>query len=374
VSGVDALGLTILENDTDVYLPSDEWEPADPPVQPQPGAKFRAKPIEVEAIRYMPGGDEHNCREVCAFLGVKDADDWLICTTTDEADEPYPCGDATFDYDGANADPGDWFVKDRFGAVTAVSNALFRSSYEAPPVQPEPADAPPCSGCIPDHTHEPPCLWTPKPTYGSSMPSAPAESAVRAEEGRDEPEPGAWKVGDRFTIVDAEGELDVTEGREYVVIPPRSSPTKLVWCYDDANDLHAFFPHQVSFIDDAAGPAPVPVDPPQPAGSPWKQGDRVRVLPIAQWSSFIGREIYVEHAATDGTFKALINGEPWWFADEEVEAVDPQAETVSDTVTIEVPRAAAIVYANDFKGDVYDWKHPYESFRAACRAALGADQ
>jgi hypothetical protein len=311
MSGVDALGLTILEN---AEQPEQDW----------------ARVVETHSV-HKPG-------DVFAISERRtDGSVYVNCC---------PGGPLYLK-------PGKWLPAD-------------------PPVQPEPA---------PWWCGDPDCLGAAAAEMQAAIDRgdvgtvddfrASEAERVRAEEGRDEPEPGAWKVGDRFTIVDAEGELDVTEGREYVVILPL---TKLVWCYDDANDLHAFFPHQVSFIDDAAGPAPVPVDPPQPAGSPWKQGDRVRVLPIAQWSSFIGREIYVEHAATDGTFKALINGEPWWFADEEVEAVDPQAETVSDTVTIEVPRAAAIVYANDFKGDVYDWKHPYESFRAACRAALGADQ
>jgi hypothetical protein len=76
------------------------------------------------------------------------------------------------------------------------------NTFEAPPVQPEPAKPLRSSFISPDYQS------------GADELVERTTAAVRAEEGRDEPEPGTWKVGDRVTVIDAtdeEGNLRVVE-------------------------------------------------------------------------------------------------------------------------------------------------------------------
>lgn len=86
-------------------------------------ARFRNRPVEVEAIRWL---GKENCAEVFAFVGLNH-DDW-----TDETDHsllyvpnliaPYPAGH------------GDWLVKDAGGGVTVMRDAEFNARYEQTPV------------------------------------------------------------------------------------------------------------------------------------------------------------------------------------------------------------------------------------------------
>jgi hypothetical protein len=324
--------------------------------------------------------------------------------------KPPPADPPVQPWDEARKTPHAWVGATAEGFCEACGhgpNWGGHLDFEAPPVQPEPAAAPTASEVLALNTAE----MTPDqarryqastafvydcdaagvetawvPFDGVLGTSDEALAHLRAEEGRDEPEPGAWKVGDRFTIVDAEGELHVTKGREYVVIPPvHRTSSALVWCYDDANDLHAFFPRQ---IERAAGPVPVPVDPPQPEhvfNGPLDRvanGD-VAVCVVCRSTRADGN--HIARLTTPHAFDRQGNRSYCRLCgrirSHDLHAsspVDPPAETV------DYGRIAAEAWASRLDLDVdemlegtdalIDWGYAAEAVIDAYRAALGVDQ
>lgn len=82
--------------------------------------KFRKKPVEIEAIRYLPPG---NCRDVWEFLGW----DWTDHEECDESDE---IGIDTLE-GIMTAHPGDWIIRGVEGEFYPCKPCIFAATYEA---------------------------------------------------------------------------------------------------------------------------------------------------------------------------------------------------------------------------------------------------
>lgn len=85
-------------------------------------AKYRKKPVVVEAIQYRP---HDNCAEVAAFLG----DHYDADTCSEEAnDAPW----AVHTLEGPIwASPGDWIIRGVAGEFYPCKPDIFAATYEA---------------------------------------------------------------------------------------------------------------------------------------------------------------------------------------------------------------------------------------------------
>lgn len=92
--------------------------------------KYRKKPVEIEAVRYLPG-DDCNCVQVATFLG-EDPSDACECQAGGScADLPW----AVDTLEGQmTASPGDWIIRGVKGEFYPCKPDIFEATYE--PVDP----------------------------------------------------------------------------------------------------------------------------------------------------------------------------------------------------------------------------------------------
>ena len=108
--------------------------PSRPAEAAAPKAKFRKKPVVIEAIQYKP---HENCAEVAAFLGqayhklacdsAQLSVDWILMTLEGEM----------------ICRPGDWIIKGVKGEFYPCKDEIFRETYEpadAAPITQKPGD------------------------------------------------------------------------------------------------------------------------------------------------------------------------------------------------------------------------------------------
>jgi hypothetical protein len=108
------------------------WMGRPPMLEPR---RFRKKPVEIEAIQYLPGGEGHNCGGVAAFLGM----DPMACCVCFEGNRrsggrPLDCEDREWTIltlEGAmKASPGDWIIKGVEGEFYPCRASIFEATYE----------------------------------------------------------------------------------------------------------------------------------------------------------------------------------------------------------------------------------------------------
>ena len=85
-------------------------------------AKFRKKPVMIEAMQLSPTGEPSD-EEVVAMQDFLKAADW-------ESD--YDCGIAIHTLEGTmRADPGDWIIRGVKGEFYPIKHEIFLETYEA---------------------------------------------------------------------------------------------------------------------------------------------------------------------------------------------------------------------------------------------------